>query len=120
MKIKTDLADRCRLALRPAWGAMAFLAVVGCGAMEPTPKENTVFPEGFIVQVFDGIQIGDKWEEAHDRLGDPFHYIDIPEGHKRYLYSKPADRTFRYAAYDIAVDPKGIVVQKSVIYLYLE
>ena len=82
--------------------------------------ENTIFPEGFIVQVFDGIQIGDKWEEAHNRLGDPFQYADLPRERKLYVYSKPADQTFKYAAYDIGVDPNGIVVQKSVIYLYLE
>lgn len=120
MKIKRDLAGRSRLAFQNAWGAMALLAMAGCAAKEPTPKENTVFPEGFIVQVFEGIQIGDKWEEAHDRLGDPFHYIEMPDGRKRYMFSKPADRTFKYAAYDIGVGSKGIVIDKSVIYLYLE
>ncbi len=107
-----------RIALLAVSLAACFLSA--CGEKEPTPLENSIYPPTFDMEAFKSIQPGDEWEDVKALLGDPFGYYDMRMGRNRYVYSKPKDPAYRYAAVDVAVSAEGRVLETSIFYLFEE
>jgi hypothetical protein len=113
--VKDFLARRWFVAAHLAI-CLVVMAIAGC-TREPTPLENSITPTQFTAEKFQAVQVGEDWPGVMRRLGQPYGFIDIKEGRKRYTYSTPKDKTKRYAAYDVVVGPDNKVIDKSIIYL---
>lgn len=98
--------------------AACFLAA--CAKKEPTPLGNSIHPPNFNMETFESVQPGDKWEDVKALLGDPYGFYGKPNEIKRYVYSKPKDPAYRYAAVDVLVSEEGRVIEISIIYLHEE